>query len=55
MLHGRHIAESARAALSTVDPIPFYAKYGDDTWAAVTAHLDTATEYAAPYQGEEAR
>jgi glyoxylase-like metal-dependent hydrolase (beta-lactamase superfamily II) len=50
VLHGHYIediAESARAALSTVDPMPFYAEYGDNTWAAVKAYLDTATEYAA--------
>lgn len=50
VLHGQYIediAESARAALSTVDPMPFYAEYGDNTWAAVKAYLDTATKYAA--------
>lgn len=49
-LHQRYvadIAESARTALSTVDPSPFYAKYGHNTWAAVKAYLDAASEQAA--------
>ena len=49
-LHQRYIAdiaESARTALSTVDPSPFYAKYGHNAWAAVKAYLDVASEQAA--------
>ncbi|MCE7002253.1 MBL fold metallo-hydrolase [Kibdelosporangium philippinense] len=41
------IAESARKTLATVDPMPFYAKYGNNIWAAVKAYLDTAAEHAA--------
>ncbi|MFI5707064.1 hypothetical protein [Kribbella sp. NPDC051620] len=41
------IVDNARTALATVHPMPFYAKYGDNTWAAVKAYLDTASAQAA--------
>ena len=41
------IADSVRTALATVDPGPFYVKYGNNAWAAVKAYLDTASEQAA--------
>jgi glyoxylase-like metal-dependent hydrolase (beta-lactamase superfamily II) len=49
-LHQQYIADivdNVRTALATVDPMPFYAKYGDNAWAAVKAYLDTASEQAA--------
>jgi glyoxylase-like metal-dependent hydrolase (beta-lactamase superfamily II) len=49
-VHQQYIADieaSAREALATVDPIPFYMKYGANVWAGVKAHLDTVTERAA--------
>ena len=42
-LHQRYmadIAESARKAIDTVDPTPYFVKYGDNTWAAVRGYLD---------------
>ncbi len=40
------IAESAQGALSTVDPIPYSAKYGQNVWAAVKGYLDAVTDPA---------
>jgi glyoxylase-like metal-dependent hydrolase (beta-lactamase superfamily II) len=48
-LHQAYIAdivESARGALSTVDPTPYWAKYGQNVWAAVKGYLDTVTDAA---------
>ena len=41
------IADNVRSALSTVDPTPFFAKYGNNTWAAVKTYLDAVSEQAA--------
>jgi glyoxylase-like metal-dependent hydrolase (beta-lactamase superfamily II) len=41
------IADSVRSALSTVDPTPFFAKYGNNSWAAVKTYLDAVSEQAA--------
>jgi glyoxylase-like metal-dependent hydrolase (beta-lactamase superfamily II) len=41
------IADSVRTALSTVDPTPFFAKYGNNSWAAVKTYLDAVSEQAA--------
>ncbi len=49
-VHQQYIADieaSAREALATVDPIPFYMRYGENAWAGVKANLDTVTERAA--------
>jgi hypothetical protein len=49
-VHQQYIADieaSAREALATVDPVPFYMRYGENAWAGVKAHLDTVTERAA--------
>ena len=49
-VHQAYIADieaSAREALATVDPVPFYMHYGENAWAGVKAHLDTVTERAA--------
>jgi glyoxylase-like metal-dependent hydrolase (beta-lactamase superfamily II) len=49
-VHQQYIADieaSAREALATVDPVPFYMRYGENVWAGVKAHLDTVTERAA--------
>ena len=48
-LHQAYIAdivESAQGALSTVDPTPFWAKYGQNVWAAVKGYLDAVTDLA---------
>jgi glyoxylase-like metal-dependent hydrolase (beta-lactamase superfamily II) len=41
------MAESVRTALATVDPTPFFVRYGENTWAAVKTYLDAVTEEAA--------
>ena len=49
-LHQQYVADiaaSARTALGTVDPTPFFQKYGENSWAAVKTYLDAVTDYAA--------
>jgi glyoxylase-like metal-dependent hydrolase (beta-lactamase superfamily II) len=49
-LHQQYIADieaSAREALASVDPVPFYMRYGENVWAGVKGHLDTVTDRAA--------
>jgi glyoxylase-like metal-dependent hydrolase (beta-lactamase superfamily II) len=41
------IADHSRKALDTVDPTPYFLKYGDNTWAAVRGYLDAITAAAA--------
>jgi glyoxylase-like metal-dependent hydrolase (beta-lactamase superfamily II) len=41
------IASSSRTALDTVDPTPYFVKYGENTWAAVRGYLDAVTAAAA--------
>jgi glyoxylase-like metal-dependent hydrolase (beta-lactamase superfamily II) len=48
-VHQQYIADveaSAREALTTVDPVPYYMHYGENFWAGVKAHLDTVTDRA---------
>jgi glyoxylase-like metal-dependent hydrolase (beta-lactamase superfamily II) len=50
ILHQRYvddIAASVRTALATVDPTPYFVKYGANTWAAVKTYLDAVTDRAA--------
>jgi glyoxylase-like metal-dependent hydrolase (beta-lactamase superfamily II) len=37
------IAESSRTAIDTVDPTPYFVKYGENSWAAVKGYLDAVT------------
>jgi glyoxylase-like metal-dependent hydrolase (beta-lactamase superfamily II) len=49
-LHQRYVADivgSARTALDTVDPAPYFAKYGENTWTAARCYLDAVTATAA--------
>jgi glyoxylase-like metal-dependent hydrolase (beta-lactamase superfamily II) len=49
-LHQQYVADigaSARTALATVDPTPYFQKYGENSWAAVKGYLDAVTDYAA--------
>ena len=49
-LHRQYIADietGARTALGTVDPTPYFAKYGENLWAAVKGYLDAVAEIAA--------
>jgi glyoxylase-like metal-dependent hydrolase (beta-lactamase superfamily II) len=41
------IADNSRRALDTVDPTPYFVKYGANTWAAVRGYLDAVTAAAA--------
>ncbi len=41
------IADHSRNALDTVDPTPYFVKYGENTWAAVRGYLDAITAAAA--------
>jgi hypothetical protein len=38
--------ESAQGALSSVDPTPYWARYGQNVWAAVKGYLDAVTDEA---------
>jgi hypothetical protein len=49
-LHQQYIADieaGARSALGTVDPTPYFQKYGDNLWAAVKGYLDAMAVAAA--------
>ena len=49
-MHQAYIADieaSVKEALASVDPMPFYMRYGENFWAGVKAHLDTVTDRAA--------
>jgi glyoxylase-like metal-dependent hydrolase (beta-lactamase superfamily II) len=52
ILHQQYIADivdSAYAALASVDPTPYFSKYGANVWAGVGGYLDAVTaEAAAP-------
>jgi glyoxylase-like metal-dependent hydrolase (beta-lactamase superfamily II) len=41
------IAASVRTSLPTVDPTPYFQKYGDNVWAAVKGYLDALADSAA--------
>ena len=46
-VHQQYIADidaSAREALASVDPTPYYQEYGQNFWAGVKGHLDAVTE-----------
>ncbi len=49
-LHQQYIADieaSSREALASVNPVPYYMRYGQNVWAGVKGHLDAVTERAA--------
>ena len=49
-VHQQYIADiqaSAKEALASVNPVPFYVAAGENAWAGVKAHLDTVTDRAA--------
>ena len=41
------IADNSRKAIETVDPTPYFQKYGENAWAAVKGYLDDVTATAA--------
>jgi glyoxylase-like metal-dependent hydrolase (beta-lactamase superfamily II) len=50
VLHQQYMADldaSIRTALTTVDPTPYFAKYGQNSWAAVKGYLDACADAAA--------
>jgi glyoxylase-like metal-dependent hydrolase (beta-lactamase superfamily II) len=50
VLHQQYIAdivESSYAALASVDPTPYFVKYGANAWAGVGGYLDEVTRQAA--------
>jgi hypothetical protein len=38
---------TVRTALATVDPTPYFARYGNNAWAAVKTYLEAVADYAA--------
>ena len=49
-LHQRYmadIADSVRKTLPTIDPTPYFQKYGENAWAGVKGYLDACTDAAA--------
>src|ERR1700754_251723 len=49
-LHQRYMAdivEASRTAIDTVDPTPYFVRYGENTWAALRGYLDAVTAAAA--------
>ena len=49
-LHQQYMADidaSVRTALNTVDPTPYFVKYGANVWAGVKGHLDECADTAA--------
>jgi glyoxylase-like metal-dependent hydrolase (beta-lactamase superfamily II) len=49
-IHQQYIADieaSAKEALTSVNPVPFYLNYGENVWAGIRGHLNTVTERAA--------
>jgi glyoxylase-like metal-dependent hydrolase (beta-lactamase superfamily II) len=49
-LHQQYMADivaSVRTSLPTVDPTPYFQKYGANSWAAVKGYLDAVTDTAA--------
>jgi glyoxylase-like metal-dependent hydrolase (beta-lactamase superfamily II) len=50
MLHQQYMADlsdSIRTALDTLDPTPYFAKYGENVWAGVKGYLDALADTAA--------
>jgi len=48
-VHQQYMADieaSAREALASVNPVPFYVAAGENFWAGVKNHLDAVTERA---------
>jgi glyoxylase-like metal-dependent hydrolase (beta-lactamase superfamily II) len=49
-VHQQYIADieaSAKEALASVNPVPYYVHYGENVWAGVKGHLDAVVERAA--------
>jgi hypothetical protein len=49
MLHQQYVGDivaSSEAALASVDPTPYFVKYGANVWAAVKGYLDDVTARA---------
>jgi glyoxylase-like metal-dependent hydrolase (beta-lactamase superfamily II) len=49
-LHQRYMADiaaSVKTAIDTLDPTPYFQKYGENVWAGVKGYLDAVTDAAA--------
>jgi hypothetical protein len=49
-LHQRYMADidaSSRTAIDSVDPTPYFVKYGENVWAGLRGYLDAVTDTAA--------
>jgi hypothetical protein len=49
-LHQQYMADitaSVRTTLPTIDPTPYFQKYGENAWAAVKGYLDAVADTAA--------
>jgi glyoxylase-like metal-dependent hydrolase (beta-lactamase superfamily II) len=49
-LHQQYMADlsdSIRTAIDTLDPTPYFVKYGENSWAAVKGYLDAVADTAA--------
>ncbi|MFF7189938.1 MBL fold metallo-hydrolase [Streptomyces sp. NPDC008222] len=40
------IVDNVKTAMNTVDPTPYFTKYGNNTWAAVKTYQDAIVDYA---------
>jgi glyoxylase-like metal-dependent hydrolase (beta-lactamase superfamily II) len=50
VLHQQYMADlvdSIKSAMTTVDPTPYFQKYGENAWAGVKGYLDAVTDTAA--------
>jgi len=41
------VTDNVKTALATVDPTPYFTKYGNNAWAGVKTYLDAVSDYAA--------
>ena len=41
------LSESIRTAIDTLDPTPYFVRYGENSWAAVKGYLDALADTAA--------
>jgi hypothetical protein len=46
-VHHQDLADNARTALATVDPTPYFTRYGNNAWAAGTTYLEAVADDAA--------
>jgi glyoxylase-like metal-dependent hydrolase (beta-lactamase superfamily II) len=50
LLHQQYVSDivdNANAAVDSIDPTPYFQKYGENVWAATHSYLDAVTQQAA--------